>query len=64
VLQRGDTIVLMRLDDGRSVTLTPGRGPVLADLEPAGLYYSYVTDEGGSRIVFVPRSNLVQAMGA
>jgi Tol biopolymer transport system component len=64
VLQHHETITLMRLEDGRSLTLAPGRGPVLADLEPAGLYYSYVTDEGGGRVVFVPRSNLLQAMGA
>jgi Tol biopolymer transport system component len=64
VLQHHETITLMRLEDGRSLTLAPGRGPVLADLEPVGLYYSYVTDEGGGRVVFVPRPNLLQAMGA
>jgi WD40 repeat protein len=64
VLQRDETIMLLRLDDGRSVALKPGRGPVLADLEPTGLYYSYVTDEGGGRVVFVPRSSLFSATGA
>jgi hypothetical protein len=64
VLRRDKTIVLLRLDDGRSATLAPGRGSVLADLEPAGLYYSYMTDEGGGRVVFVPRSGLLQTIGA
>jgi dipeptidyl aminopeptidase/acylaminoacyl peptidase len=58
VLGREDTLMLLRLDDGRSSTLTPGAGPVLADLEPPGLYYSYTTKDGGGRVVFVPRSEL------
>ena len=53
-----DTLMLLRLDDGRSSMLTPGAGPVLADLEPPGLYYSYTTKDGGGRAVFVPRSEL------
>jgi hypothetical protein len=64
VLQHDNTIMLMQLEDGHSVTMAPGRGPVLADLEPAGLYYSYVTDEGGGRLVFVARSSLFQATRA
>ncbi len=63
VLRSGDTVMLLRLSDGRSLTLTPGRGPVLADLEPAGLYYSYATADGGGRVVFVPRADLLQQLG-
>jgi Tol biopolymer transport system component len=63
VLRHADTIMLMRLDNGRSLTLAPGRGPVLAELEPPGLYYSYATAEGGGRIVFVPRAQLEQQLG-
>jgi Tol biopolymer transport system component len=62
VLRRANTIMLLRLNDGRSLTLAPSRGPVLADLEPAGLYYSYATADGG-RAVFVPRSELLQQLG-
>jgi hypothetical protein len=57
VLRQKNTILLLRLADGRSLTLTPGRGPVFADLAPPGLYYSY-TNSGGGRIVFLPRSEL------
>jgi Tol biopolymer transport system component len=58
VLLGADTVMLLRLDDGHSSTLTPGRGPVFAELEPPGLYYSYATDDGSGRLVFVPRSEL------
>src|ERR671925_119516 len=57
VLIHADTIELLRLEDGRSTTLTPGRGPVFADLEPSGLYYSYADSTGG-RVVFLPRLRL------
>ncbi len=60
VLRTAETIMLLRLDDGHSSTLTPGRPPVLADLEPNGLYYSYATADGGGRVVFAPRSMLSQ----
>jgi WD40-like Beta Propeller Repeat len=56
VLMRNNVVMLLRLQDGRSRTLTPGRGPVLAELEPAGLFYSYATPDGGGRVVFAPRS--------
>jgi len=62
VLLSADTIMLLRLADGRSLTLAPGGGPVLADLEPPGLYYSYTT-AGGGRVVFVPRSEVVARLG-
>jgi len=57
VLIGADSVMLLRLEDGRSLTIAPGDGPVLADLEPPGLYYSYVTGTEG-RVVFVPRSDL------
>jgi hypothetical protein len=49
--------MLLRLDDSRSVTLTPGKSPVLTDLEPLGLYYSYASGKEG-RVVFMPRAEL------
>jgi hypothetical protein len=64
VLRKEETILLLRLSDGHSLTLTPGQGPVLADLEPPGLYYSYATGDGGGRVVFVPRSELLTQLGA
>jgi len=63
VLRHDKTIMLLRLADGHSVTLAPGRGPVLAALEPLGLYYSYATADGGGRLVFVPRSDLLRQLG-
>ena len=33
-------------------------GPVLADLEETGLYYSYTTSNAEGRLVFIPRSEL------
>ena len=57
VLLHADTIELLRLADGRSTPLSPGRGPVFADLEPPGLYYSYADGTGG-RVVFVPKPQL------
>jgi hypothetical protein len=63
VLRRKDTVMLLRLNDGRSFTLTPGDGPVLADLEEPGLYYSYTTEEGTGRVAFLPRSEVVRRLG-
>lgn len=59
VLLRGETIMLLRLADGHSFTLTPGP-KTLTDLEPPGLYYSYRTADGGGRVVFLARSELEQ----
>jgi hypothetical protein len=59
VLIHADTIELLRLDDGRSTTLTPGHGPLFADLEQPGLYYSYAGGTGG-RVVFLPRPQLLR----
>jgi hypothetical protein len=62
VLLGSDTIVLLRLDEGRSFTLEPGRGPLLADLEPQGLYYTYTAGDGGGRVVFLARAELVRRL--
>jgi hypothetical protein len=61
VLLGTNRIMLLRLDDGRSLTLTPGQEPTLADLEPPGLYYSYATGSGG-RVVFVSRAEIVRRL--
>ena len=57
LLQHRGTIMLLRLADGRTYTLQPGRGRVLGEIEAPGLYYSYATPQGGGRLVFVPRSD-------
>ncbi len=54
LLQHKRTILLLRLGDGRSFSLEPGRGHVSAEIEPAGLYYSYTTTAGRGRLQFVP----------
>ena len=59
VLRHDRSIMLLRLDDGRSMTLTPQRGPVFAELEPPGLYYAYNAADGSGRVVLLPRSDLV-----
>jgi hypothetical protein len=55
--------MVLRLADGRSFTLSPGHGPVLAELEPPGLYYSYATPDGGGRVVFMPRAEVDRRLG-
>jgi hypothetical protein len=62
VLQRGRTLMLLRVADGRSFTLTP-RGRVFGDLEPDGLYYSYGTRGGGGRVALMPRAEVEQKLG-
>jgi WD40 repeat protein len=64
VLLNGKAIMLVRLQDGESRTMTPGRGSVLADLESSGLYYSYGTADGGGRVVFMPRAEAEPAQRA
>jgi hypothetical protein len=64
VLQSLNTITLLRLGDGRSFTFTPGAAPVLADLDPAGLYYSYATADGGGRVDFMPRAEVSRRLDA
>ena len=63
VLQRGNEILLLRLADGHSFTLAPGRAPVRADLEPTGLYLSYATAGGGGRLVLMPRAEVNRRLG-
>jgi hypothetical protein len=63
VLLRNNVVMLLRLEDGRSVTLTPGRSPVLAELEAPGLYYSFATSGGGGRVAFMPRAEILQKLG-
>jgi hypothetical protein len=63
VLLGGVTINLQRLDDGASRTITPRGAPVLADLEPPGLYYSYATG-GGGRVTLLSRNEAEPALRA
>jgi hypothetical protein len=63
VLASGNTLVLLRLQDGHSFRLTPGGGSVLADLEPPGLYYSYTSRDGSGRVAFMSRSDLLRRLG-
>jgi hypothetical protein len=51
----GRVVHLLRLSDRRDVTIrAPGVGPVHAQLEPSGLFYSY----GRGRVAFVPAGRL------
>jgi hypothetical protein len=62
VLQRGNEILLLRLAEGRSFRLAPGRQPVRADLEPTGLYYSFATAGGGGRLVLMSRAEVLRGL--
>jgi hypothetical protein len=55
VLVAGTTIELLRLTDGRKATIRPpGSGPVLAQLEPAGLFFAYqAADAHPGRVAFL-----------
>ena len=63
ILVSGDTVMLLRLADGRSFALNPGSGPTLADLEPPGLSYSYAAPDGTGRVVFMPRAEVDRRLG-
>jgi hypothetical protein len=63
VLERGTTIMLLRLADGRTWTMSPGADPVFADLESPGLYYSYTAADGGGRVALMPRAEVLQRLG-
>ena len=61
VLVAGSDIHLLRLTDGRDTVIrVPGSGPVLAQLEPNGLFYSFTTDDSKypGRVMFVPENQL------
>jgi hypothetical protein len=58
LLRQKRKILLLRLGDGRSLTLEPGRGRVGAEIEPTGLYYSYATANGHGRLRFLPRAEV------
>ena len=50
----GRAIHLRRLSDGKDVVVrVPSKGPVHAQIEPTGLFYS-----SGNQITFVPRSEI------
>jgi hypothetical protein len=52
---------LLRLDDGHDAAITPpGSGPLHAQLEPGGLFYSYTAanPERPGRVAFVPTGSL------
>ena len=63
LLRHKRTILLLRLEDGRSFTFVPGRGRVLAEIEPIGLYYSYATPDGRGRLAFLARSEVERRLG-
>jgi hypothetical protein len=57
----GRVVHLLRLADRRDVTIrAPGVGPVHAQLEPSGLFYSYspAVSPGRGRVAFVPAARL------
>jgi hypothetical protein len=61
VLVAEKRISLLRLSDGRGAEIdVPGSGPVLAQLEPAGLFYSYRADDARypGRVAFIPFDGL------
>jgi Tol biopolymer transport system component len=59
----GRTIHLLKLSDGLSTTLTPpGSGGTHAQIEPAGLYYSYTLpgNPRPGRVAFVPMRTVLR----
>jgi Tol biopolymer transport system component len=61
VLVAGTDIHLLRLSDGAETVIhAPGGGPVLAQLESSGLFYSYAADDPRypGRVAFVPFGHL------
>ncbi|MGD0272631.1 MAG: hypothetical protein ABSB96_02725 [Gaiellaceae bacterium] len=66
VYVRGLAVHVVRLSNGKNLTITvPGAGPVDAQIESTGLYYSYnlpkATNQG--RIVFLPFADLLTKLG-
>ena len=57
----GRRIHLLRLSDGRNVSIRPrGSGPVLAAIESAGLYYAFnvAGSKRPGRVTFLPLDRL------
>jgi hypothetical protein len=63
VLRRGRRILVLRLRDGHSLLLWPERGPVQAEIEAPGLYYSYATPDGRGRLELVSTAELERQLG-
>ena len=62
----GGTVYALRLSDGHVTAIrTPGRGPVHAQIEAAGLFYSYSTasKQRPGRVAFVPFRTLTRRFG-
>jgi hypothetical protein len=61
VVVAGRKISLISLDDGQTHVITvPGTGPIDAELEESGLFYSYSLARGKKRgrVVFVPQARV------
>jgi hypothetical protein len=61
VLVGGTNIYLERLSDGKVATIpVPGSAPVLAQIDTAGLYYSYTVNDPKypGRVTFLPTDQL------
>jgi hypothetical protein len=66
VYELGRSIHLLRLSDGRDVVFrTPAEGPVHAQLEAPGLFYSYRLSSSTmpGRVAFVPFATLLARLG-
>lgn len=62
----GRKIMVRRLSDGKKLTYSPpGKGPVNAQIESSGLFYSYNYKVGHSpgRVVFVPLARVLEKLG-
>jgi hypothetical protein len=63
LLRQKGRILLLKLADGRSLTLEPDRGRVLAEIGPTGLYYSYTAANGRGRLQVVSFAQLERRLG-
>ena len=63
VFRRGRRILVLRLSDGHSALLWPERGPVQAEIEAPGLYYSYATPDGRGRLELISTAELERRLG-
>jgi hypothetical protein len=62
----GRNVHVMRTSDGKQVTIrAPGSGPVHAQLEAPGLFYSYrpATSLGRGRVAFMPMADVLARFG-